>query len=129
MKRHIDGNEPAMKAITSVRAAKPAAQGIGVISRWRFRPTVVIVIMGILLPAYALAQPDERRQYVPFPIDPNFEKMLRDRLQMEKDFGPLKDLVKQIAADPSKFPLDEKQLKDLKLNDPNFRKALKDWAD
>ena len=128
MKRHIDGNEPAMKSITSVRTAEPAAQGIGVIPRWRFRPTAVIVIMGILLPAYALAQPDERRQYVPFPIDPNFEKMLRDRLQMEKDLGPLKDLVKQIAADPSKFPLDEKQLKDLKLNDPSFRKALKDWA-
>jgi hypothetical protein len=128
MKRHIDGIEPAMKTITSVRMSEPAVQGIGVIPRWRFRLTAVIVIMGILLPAHAQAQPDERRQYVPFPIDPNFEKMLRDRLQMEKDLGPLKDLAKLIAADPSKFPLDEMQLKDLKLNDPNFRKALKDWA-
>jgi len=125
MKRHIDGSEPAMK---TVKTFEPAGQGIGVIPCWRFWLTAVIVIMGILLPAHAQGQMDQRRQYVPFPIDPNFEKMLRDRLQLEKDLGPLKDLVKQIAADPSNFPLDEKQLKDLKLNDPSFRKALKDWA-
>lgn len=125
MKRHIDRSEPAMKTVTKF---EPARQGVGVIPRRRFRLTAVIVILGILLPAHSQAQPDERRQYVPFPIDPNFEKTLRDRLQMEKDLGPLKDLAKQIVADPSKFPLDEKQLKDLKLNDPNFRKALKNWA-
>ena len=138
MKRHIDGSEPAMKTITSVSAPESKARGSGVIPRWRFGLReqnlrtwwllAIIVMSLILLPAHAQAQPDEGRHYVPFPIDPNFEKMLRDRLQMEKDLAPLKDLVKQIAADPSKFPIDEKQSKDFKLSDPNFRKALKDWA-
>jgi hypothetical protein len=84
------------------------------------------LVIFVLLPAYIHAQPQERRQYVPFTIDPDYEKILRDRLKMEKELGPLKDLIKQIAADPSKF--NEKQLKDLKLNDPSFQKALGDWA-
>src|ERR1022692_593993 len=46
---------------------------------------------------------------------------------MEQQLGPLKDLIKQIAADPSKMPLDPEKFKDL-MKDDNFKTALKDWA-
>src|SRR5437016_1124089 len=67
----------------------------------------------------AHAQPEEPRKYVEFKFNTNVEKALRDRLKMEKDLGPLKDLVKQFMADPSKFPITEKDLKNMKLEDEN----------
>jgi hypothetical protein len=87
-----------------------------------------IAMLGIALPAHAQPEPTEPRKYIEFKIDPNFEKAFRDRLKGEQQLGPLKDLVKKIAADPSKFPMNEQQLKGLKLDDPNFKQALKDWV-
>src|SRR5258708_36547274 len=93
--------------------------------------------MIIVLPACAQ---DEPRQYKKFDISPMFEKLFKDRLQMEQQLGPLKDLIKKIAADPRKMPTDPDQLKGLKLdddtvkalkewvaNDPKLRDALRDW--
>lgn len=82
------------------------------------------LLMGIAVPARAQ---DEPRQYKKFEIAPEFEKLFKERLQMEQQLGPLKDLIKKLAADPSKMPLDPAMLKDIELND-DFKKALKDWA-
>ena len=82
------------------------------------------------------------REYVRFRIDKNVEALVKQRLQTEKDLGPLKDLVRQIMADPKKFHLDPKQFKDLKLedqkvkqafehllkNDPELQKSLRKWV-
>src|SRR5207253_1756507 len=64
-------------------------------------------IVTIAVTASAHAQPKQKvREYERFDFDVNVEKLLKDRLQMEKDLGPLKDLIKKIAEDPSKFPVD-----------------------
>src|SRR5207244_3193479 len=73
-----------------------------------------------------LAQ-DAARKYVPFDIDPNYQKILQNRLAMEQQLGPFKDLIKQILADPAKMPFDAAKIKDMKLEDPKFKKALRDW--
>lgn len=85
-------------------------------------------LLGIAFSPSVLAQDDEPRSYVPIPLDPNFEAKFKDRLKFEKQLGPFKDLVRQIIADPNKFPIDPKQLKELKFDDPQFKKALHDWA-
>src|ERR1043165_1920782 len=69
------------------------------------------------------------QRYKPFPITPDFESMLNNRLQREKQLAPFKDLIKQIVADPEKFPLDADRLKSLKLDDPQFKRAVLDWID
>jgi hypothetical protein len=84
-----------------------------------------VALMGIVLPARAQ---DEPRPYVRFEIKPDFEKTLKDRLQSEKQLGPLKDLIKQIAADPSKFHVDPAKLTQFDLKDDKFKKALQDWV-
>ena len=82
------------------------------------------LFLSIAVPARAQ---DEPRQYKKFEIAPEFEKLFKERLQLEQQLGPLKDLIKKLAADPSKMPLDPAMLKDIELND-DFKKALKDWA-
>src|ERR1043166_9677863 len=78
--------------------------------------------------AMVRAQPETKRDYVKFKFNSDVEKTLRERLKMEKDLGPFKDLVKEILKDPSKMPFTEKDLKNFKLDDENLKKALKDWA-
>jgi hypothetical protein len=70
----------------------------------------------------------ERRQYVPFPIDKDVEELVKQRLQMDKKLEPFKDLVKQILANPDKFPIDPAKFKDVKFDDPEFKKAVQEWA-
>src|SRR5437764_524073 len=92
------------------------------------RTTALALIVFLIVAAPALAQPETERKYVPFVIDPkNFDTKLRD-LQLEKQLGSLKDLVKQISADPQKFKLDPQMLKDLKLDDPQMKRLIEDWA-
>jgi hypothetical protein len=67
-------------------------------------------------------------RYVPFDIAPNYESLVKDRLRVEQQLGPLKDLIKQIAADPKRFPLDLKTMKGLKLEDPELKKAVQEWV-
>ena len=82
------------------------------------------LLLGVAEPSHAQEEP---RQYKKFEIAPEFEKLFKERLQMEEQLGPLKDLIKKIAADPGKLPVDPAKLKDIKVND-DFKKALKDWA-
>src|ERR1700685_935179 len=97
-----------------------------------------LFVLSFALPARAQEEP---RQYKKFDINPEFEKLFKDRLQMEQQLGPFKDLIKKIAADPSKMPMTPDQLKNLKIdddtkkalkewvtNDPKLRDALKDWV-
>ncbi|MBI1830139.1 MAG: DUF4129 domain-containing protein [Planctomycetes bacterium] len=86
------------------------------------------ILASLVFTVPVCAQVDDPRDYARIPIDPNFKKLLENRLQMERDLGALKDLIKQIVADPSKFPIDKEQLKNLKLDDPKVQNALKDWA-
>ncbi|MBM3995821.1 MAG: DUF4129 domain-containing protein [Planctomycetes bacterium] len=91
-------------------------------------PRIMISALAFLLLAGPVLAQADGRDYARLPIDPDFKKILENRLQMERDLGPLKDLIKKIVADPSKFAVTKDQLKDLKLDDPNFQKALKAWA-
>ena len=92
----------------------------------------VIGSMGFALPIHAQPVRDgepergERRPYVEFKIDPNFDAILKERLQTDKELAPLKQLIKKMLADPSKF--DPAQLKEFKLDDPKFKAAMQDWA-
>ena len=70
----------------------------------------------------------EKRDYVDFGIDPDFKKLLENRLKTEKDLGPLKELIKKFARDPKSFPLKEEDLKNLNLKDKQMQDALKEWA-
>jgi hypothetical protein len=83
-----------------------------------------VVLLRIAVPMCAQEEP---RQYKKFEIAPEFEKLFKERLQMEQQLGPLKDFIKKIAADPSKMPFDPATLKNFKLDD-DFKKALRDWA-
>lgn len=91
-----------------------------------------ILMLSIVPPTCAQDGP---RQYKKFDISPEFEKRFEERLQMEKQLSRLKNLIKQIAADPSKMPINpsqlddnlKKALKDWATNDPQLRDALKDW--
>ena len=86
-------------------------------------------LIGISLPTHAQPKSLEQpRKYVEFKFDPNFQQGIKDRLNLERQLGPLKDLVKHIAADPSKFPLDPEQIKAMKLDTPELKNALKDWV-
>ena len=96
--------------------------------RMSYRFLILACMLGITFALTVRAQDDEPRTYVPIPFDPNFEAKFKDRLKFEKQLGPLKDLVRQIIADPNKLHIDPKQLKDFKLDDPQFKKALQDWA-
>ncbi len=91
--------------------------------------SALVVALMLTAPAPAQMLPGEAppRRYVPFEIDKDFESALKERLKMERQLGPLKDLVKQIAADPSKFPVDPKDLKGLQLDDLKKKEALKGW--
>ncbi len=92
------------------------------------RGCLLACVVGLAAALNSHAQDVEPRQYVPIPFDPNFQAKFKDRLKFEKQLGPFKDLIRQIVADPKKFPVDPKQLKDFKLDDPQFKNALQDWA-
>lgn len=95
------------------------------IARWL---SPLVLALGLASPIQA--QPDAAlpRPYVQFPIDPNYKKILDDRLKIEQQLGPFKDLVKQILADPKMLHLDPDKIKDMKLENPAFKKALADWV-
>jgi hypothetical protein len=101
------------------------AMKTGSLIRWLL---ACVVMTGFAVPTRAQPEQDGRRKYIEFKIDPNFEKMFKDRLQMEKDLAPFKDLIKKLAADPSQLPLAADELKNFKLSDPKFKKALEDWV-
>jgi hypothetical protein len=91
--------------------------------------TIGFLLAGTLM--LSIVQParahEDLRQYKKFDISPDFEKLFKERLQMEQQLGPLKDFIKKIAADPSKLPTNPDQLKGLKIDDAT-KKALKDWV-
>src|ERR1051325_9190714 len=73
-------------------------------------------------------QKDPRRDYVHFPIGKNVDALVKERLQMEQQLGPFKDLARQVLADPDKFGIDPKMFKDVKMDDPKLKKAVQAWA-
>lgn len=93
-------------------------------TQMRWFLAMLLALMGA---ATVVAQPPPQR-YVHFKIDAEYEKELKKRLEMEQRLGPLKDLINQIIADPSKLPNAAEQLKGLKLEDEKFKEALKDWV-
>jgi hypothetical protein len=94
------------------------------------RGLVALLAIGMLAAtAFAQQEPEPPRgRYATFPIDPNYEAQLKNWLQMEKQLGPLKDIIKQMSADPQKLPIHLDKIKNLKLDDPQFKKALQDWT-
>ena len=92
-------------------------------TRW----SLFVTAFGALSAAAAAQPAAEPRRYVEFKIDADYEAQLKKRLEMEKQLGPLKDLVNQVLADPSKMPSDPSGLKGMNLKDEAFQKALKDW--
>lgn len=69
------------------------------------------------------------RVYVDFGIEPDYVTKLQERLKQESDLGPLKDLVKQVLADPKLLTLDPSKFKEMKFDEkPELRKAVEDWA-
>ncbi len=91
------------------------------LTRWFCVIAAQMGVLGIFSGPVA-AQP---RRYVRFEIDPDYEKVLKSRLQL----GQFKDLVKKMVADPTNLPIDKKQIEDLKLDNDEFKKAVKDWVD
>lgn len=69
----------------------------------------------------------QRDRYVHFPIDPDYEKKLQERLAMENQLEPFKDLVRKMLLDPKSLVIGKDQIKDMKLEDANFKKAIEDW--
>ena len=59
-----------------------------------------------LAAAPALAQPKvldpDRRPYVPFEIDKNAAEIIKNRLKLDKDLGPLKEIMDQVLKNPNK---------------------------
>lgn len=100
------------------------------VSRWLAAFTLVLG-----LTTSALAQPPRlgdrplgpRDRYVQFPIDPKYEEKLKERLAMENQLEPFKDLVRKMLADPKMLLNAKDQVKDLKVEDPDFKKAIQDW--
>ena len=92
-------------------------------NHWLF----VLSASAALIGAGAAQETVGGRRYVEFQIDADYEAKLKERLAAEKQLGPLKDLVNQVLADPSKMPSDSSQLKGMDLKDAAFQKALKDW--
>src|SRR5438105_15946786 len=98
-------------------------------------PINLLLLCAAMLPCAGslCAQPkfdpskDPRREYVQFPIGKNAEALVKERLQMEQQLGPFKDLVRQILADPDKFGVNPAMFKDVKMDDPKLKKAVQDW--
>jgi hypothetical protein len=82
---------------------------------------------GAAQPAKSNERFGQRDRYIHFPIDPDYEKKLQERLAMENQLEPFKDLVRKMLADPKSLVLGKDQLKEMKLEDPNFKKAIEDW--
>jgi len=94
---------------------------------------ILLVLAAIPVSAQRKGEPlwpwnkDRQEGYVHFGFDPNVEALVKDRLKLEQDLGPLKDLVKQILANPDKFPFDPAKLQNAKLDDPAMKEAVKNW--
>lgn len=69
----------------------------------------------------------QRDRYIHFPIDPKYQETLKNKLEMEQELEPFKDLVRKMLADPKMLLAAKDQVKDMKLEDPKFRKAIEDW--
>jgi hypothetical protein len=107
------------------------------------RPLQVLAVVALLGVALSASAQDAPPRYVPFDIDPNYQKLLEARFKANQQLGPLKDLVRQIMANPDKFPVDPAKFKNMNLddektkkliqewvaNDPDARKSLRDWLD
>jgi hypothetical protein len=87
----------------------------------------VFLVAVAALPAWAQFEPSTR-PYVQFDFDPKVPDLVKARLQQEQDLGPLKELVKQILANPDQFPFDPEQFKNMKLDDPKLKRAVENWA-
>ncbi len=74
------------------------------------------------------AQHEERREYVQFPFGKDAETLVKERLRAEQQLGPYKRLIQQILADPDHFGIDPKMFKDVKMDEPTLKKAVRDWA-
>jgi hypothetical protein len=99
--------------------------------------------LAVAAPALAQSLPNDsdRREYRAFDIDKDAADIIKKRLQIEKDLGPLKELVKQVLADPkNRNPDLVKQLQGMKLdeklkqafqemlgNDPALKNDLREW--
>ncbi len=104
---------------------------------------LTLAVLAILSVALAAGAQEEPRRYKQWPIDPKYQDLLKKRFEADKKLGPLKDLVKQLLANPDKFPFDPDKLKGVKLedgelkkmveewvrNDPNVQKSLRDWLE
>jgi len=73
-----------------------------------------------------LARAQDR--YKHWDIDPKYQDLLNERFKADQQLGPLKDLVKQLMANPEKLPFNPDQLKDMKLDDENLKKLVADWV-
>lgn len=71
--------------------------------------------------------PNERKSYVKIDVEPGYLKELERRLQTEGELGPLKDLVRKVLANPRQLGLDPQNLKEMKLDNPELKKALEEW--
>jgi hypothetical protein len=76
--------------------------------------------------APACAQ-DEPRPYKKFDLSPDFDKLFKQRLHSEQQLGPLKDLLREIAANHDKTQLTPDRIKGLKIDDET-KKAIKEWV-
>src|SRR5262245_21404238 len=78
-------------------------------------------------PRFNERPPGQRDRYVHFPIDPKYQEILKNKLEMEHELEPFKDLVRKMLADPKMLIVSKDQIKDMKLEDPKFKKAIEDW--
>ncbi|MSQ97106.1 MAG: hypothetical protein EXR98_21485 [Gemmataceae bacterium] len=84
-----------------------------------------VIALSALMGILGTAQGQTRR-YARFKIDPDYEKVLAGRLEL----ASFKDLVKRVLADPSKLPVDMKQLEQFNLEkNEKFKQALKNWVE
>jgi hypothetical protein len=101
-----------------------------------FLAWLAAVFLSLAWTAPSWAQPkfgerplSQRDRYIHFPIDPDYEAKLKQRLAMENELEPFKDLVRKMLTDPKMLILGKDQLNEMKLDDPKFKQAIKDWMD
>jgi hypothetical protein len=89
---------------------------------------LALAVLAFLCAALAACAQGEPHRYKQFDIDPKYQDLLKNRFEVNKQIGPLKDLVKQLMANPDKFPFDPDKLKDVKLEDDNLKKMVEEWV-
>jgi uncharacterized membrane protein YfbV (UPF0208 family) len=102
---------------------------------------LALAVLAVLCVAASTRAQEIPPRYKQWAIDPNYETLLNERFKANKQLGRLKDMVKQMMANPDMLPFDPDKLKDVKLedgnlknlveewvaNDPNVQKSLRDW--